>query len=333
MKQSRPSRWSLSVLSLLLLVGTVSGLAGDNAQRAKRSDIPPTRQAEVHEIIGTSVTSALSESFEGTTFPPAGWLKISPDGGTGWNRQLNGTTPVPGWTGGTITVPTGGGNATAFCTWTTGGAAANDQWLVTPQLTNVLANDTLSFWMRWWPNNFADTVQVRISTTTPTVANFTTLVATIGFPANGLDTGWIRYRYRLSNFVPTGSNIYVGFREKVGDNQTDGASISIDLVQVTVSTGVDDPQNGAPSVFALHQNYPNPFNPSTTIGFSVPTASRVSLKVYNLLGEAVATLADGQYAPGTHTVQWNATGFSSGVYFYKLETGNFTQTRKLLLAK
>ena len=126
MKQSRPSRWSLSVLSLLLLVGTVSGLAGDNAQRAKRSDIPPTQQADVrsHEIIGTSVTSALSESFEGTTFPPTGWLKISPDGGTGWNRQLNGTTPVPGWTGGTITVPTGGGNATAFCTWTTGGSAS-----------------------------------------------------------------------------------------------------------------------------------------------------------------------------------------------------------------
>lgn len=69
------------------------------------------------------------------------------DGGTGWNRQLAGTTPIPGWNGGVITAPSGGGNAVAFCTWNTGGASSNDQWLITPQVTNVQTGDMLTFWM------------------------------------------------------------------------------------------------------------------------------------------------------------------------------------------
>lgn len=181
--------------------------------------------------------SPLSESFEGTTFPPAGWVKISPDGGSGWNRQLNGTTPVPGWQGGRITVPPGGGNAVAFCTWNTGGPSSNNQWLVTPRITNVQATDSLKFWVRYWPSYYADTLEVRISTTGIAVGDFSTLVAVLAFP-RGADTNWNAYRYRLANYVPVGSNIYIAFRETVADNITEGASISLDLVEVTVSAGV-----------------------------------------------------------------------------------------------
>jgi energy-coupling factor transporter transmembrane protein EcfT len=77
--------------------------------------------------------STLNESFEGASFPPAGWTKLSPDGGTGWTSITNGTTPLPGWNGGVATVPTGGGTKTSYATWNTGGATANDQWLITPQ--------------------------------------------------------------------------------------------------------------------------------------------------------------------------------------------------------
>jgi photosystem II stability/assembly factor-like uncharacterized protein len=177
--------------------------------------------------------STLSESFEGVTFPPAGWIKLNPDGGTGWNRQTAGTSPIPGWTGGTITTPPGGGNAVAFCTWTTGGTVANDQWLVTPQLTNIQSGDSLKFWLRYWPSSFRDSIEVRISTTTPTVAAFTTLVFRKNFAVNSPDTNWAQYKFDIGSLVPSGSNIYIGFREVVADNFNDGASFSLDLVEVT----------------------------------------------------------------------------------------------------
>lgn len=88
-----------------------------------------------------------------------------------------------------------------------------------------------------------------------------------------------------------------------------------------------------PTVFALHQNYPNPFNPSTVIRYSVPVASRVMLEVYNILGQEVATLVDGVVGPGNYTVNFDATGLTSGVYFYRLRAGNFLETRKLVLLR
>ncbi len=85
--------------------------------------------------------------------------------------------------------------------------------------------------------------------------------------------------------------------------------------------------------FELAQNYPNPFNPSTTIRFSLPAASSITLKVYNLAGQEVATLLDEPREAGMHTVQWNASGLPSGVYFYRLQAGEFEETRKLLLMR
>ena len=89
--------------------------------------------------------------------------------------------------------------------------------------------------------------------------------------------------------------------------------------------------NKFPSDFQLKQNYPNPFNPMTTIEFSIPNSGFVSLKIYNVLGQHVVTLINQNLKPGTYTQTWNAAGFASGVYFYKLESGNITKTRKLFL--
>jgi hypothetical protein len=87
------------------------------------------------------------------------------------------------------------------------------------------------------------------------------------------------------------------------------------------------------SDFNLEQNYPNPFNPSTTIKFSVATNEFVTLKVYDVLGNEVTTLVNEQRAPGTYEVRFDAGSLASGMYVYKLQAGNFTQTRKLLLMK
>lgn len=88
-----------------------------------------------------------------------------------------------------------------------------------------------------------------------------------------------------------------------------------------------------PKAYELSQNYPNPFNPSTTIEFSIPTDASVSLKIYDILGKEAAVLVNEQRSAGTYIVNWNASNFSSGVYFYKLNAGNFTQTKKMFLAK
>jgi hypothetical protein len=96
-----------------------------------------------------------------------------------------------------------------------------------------------------------------------------------------------------------------------------------------------------PATFALDQNYPNPFNPSTTIRFQVPEASNVRLSVYNVLGEEVAVLLNEQRQAGVYDLKFDAVGFSSGTYFYRIEAqsaagnkgGNFVQVRKMTVVK
>ncbi len=93
-----------------------------------------------------------------------------------------------------------------------------------------------------------------------------------------------------------------------------------------------------PEKFALGQNYPNPFNPTTTISLALPTEGRVSLKVYNIMGQVVNTLIDEIMPAGYHEITWNGTDqngdqVSSGVYFYKLESDNFSETKKMIMLK
>lgn len=97
------------------------------------------------------------------------------------------------------------------------------------------------------------------------------------------------------------------------------------------STSSEDLTNNI--TFELLQNYPNPFNPSTNIKYSIPAVEFVSLKVFNILGKEVAELVNGKQAQGFYNVKFDASEFSSGVYIYKLQAGNFTITRKMLLIK
>jgi hypothetical protein len=93
------------------------------------------------------------------------------------------------------------------------------------------------------------------------------------------------------------------------------------------------PPSGHPGVFALAQNYPNPFNPSTTIMYSVPQAERVALRVYNVLGQRVATLAEGMHNAGNHRVRFDGRTLASGMYFYRLEWGERSLTQRMMLVK
>ena len=98
-------------------------------------------------------------------------------------------------------------------------------------------------------------------------------------------------------------------------------------------TSVERLPSDLPTHFSLDQNYPNPFNPATAISFSLPSQSFVSLKVFDALGREVDVLLSEELSAGTYSRQWNAGGLSSGIYFYRLQAGSFTETKKLVLLR
>jgi len=101
-----------------------------------------------------------------------------------------------------------------------------------------------------------------------------------------------------------------------------------------VVIGIENVSNEVPNSFALSQNYPNPFNPNTKIRFSVPKNSNVTLSVYDVTGKLVSVLADNEFvSAGTKEVNFNAANLASGIYFYTLKAGDFTDTKKMILVK
>ena len=146
----------------------------------------------------------------------------------------------------------------------------------------------------------------------------------------------------FADMVPDTSKNYLGVTYWYG---TEGQNSSTTIRQMRFigdyatgtilgTTGVSAPGNaGVPGSYALEQNYPNPFNPSTSVEFSLPAASEVRLSVFNLLGQEVATLVNGQMVAGSHTVRFDASRLSSGVYLYRLTAGSFSKTLKMVLLK
>jgi hypothetical protein len=111
------------------------------------------------------------------------------------------------------------------------------------------------------------------------------------------------------------------------------ATVSLDIMVTDVE---DNPI--VPTGYVLGQNYPNPFNPATNIVFSIPQTEKVTLTIYNMLGQKIATLLDGSFLAGTHVVRWNGRDglgrqLPSGVYFYRLSTSRFSEAKRMLLLK
>ena len=125
------------------------------------------------------------------------------------------------------------------------------------------------------------------------------------FTDNDLFAGGSKFQYRL----------------KQVDN--DGSFEYSDVVEV----------EKVPIQYELSQNYPNPFNPSTTIRFSLPKQTQLKLNLYNILGELVETIIEGNYEVGNYKVTFNASNLSSGVYIYRIESSEFVQTKKMMLLK
>jgi hypothetical protein len=128
----------------------------------------------------------------------------------------------------------------------------------------------------------------------------------------------------------------------IDHNVVNGTEYNYSLVSVDVSgnretiatqSATPTAGNGVVSAYALHQNYPNPFNPETNISFDLRDAGFTTLKIYNLMGQEVATVVNGEITAGHHTVNFNGASLASGVYLYSLVSGEFNATKKLVLLK
>jgi hypothetical protein len=112
-----------------------------------------------------------------------------------------------------------------------------------------------------------------------------------------------------------------------------GRSDGLWYYDMDIWTNTENPDLKNPSGFSLHQNYPNPFNPRTEIGFDLPKSSEVTLKIYNVIGEEVTTLVSERLTAGSYSYEWDASKLASGVYLYRLQAGNYVETRKMVLMK
>jgi len=294
--------------------GTVTGLNGT---------ILKTINGGVTWVQQTSGTTNLlpgvsfTDANNGTTVGLSGTILRTTNGGINWIHQTSGTTnnltsvsfidanigTAVGWNGTILRTIIGGG-------------------LAPFPPTNLTAKvDTLKVLLTWQDNfNNEDgfVVQKKNGDTTSSKSFFS--IDTLG--ANVItytDTNFMIdtiYSYRVNAF-----NIY-------------GLSGYSNIVTITVPQPVGVMENEKfPIQFTLNQNYPNPFNPTTTIKYAIPQQSFVNIAIYNLLGEKILTLINEEKQPGNYEVLFDGSNLSSGVYFYKIVSSNFIETKKLILMK
>jgi hypothetical protein len=159
---------------------------------------------------------------------------------------------------------------------------------------------------------------------------------TVTLPNSGSVTATTRYAYKVGTTVPNGKTFYFRIYPWYTGAASTSKYVYTQLAEIkgstTVATAVRD-EDVIPRSIELAQNYPNPFNPSTTLQFSLAKSGLVTLEVFNVLGQHVATLVHEQLSAGSYHVNFNASALSSGIYLYRLTAGDVVQTKKMVLMK
>ncbi len=187
-------------------------------------------------------------------------------------------------------------------------------------------------YVAWW-DYFNDATYMIGKTKQVSITNLqsNTIVVTEAVPGFSSGTQVTDYKtaFRTDTLAVTGGTVTL----TVGENPV--------FVESSVITSVEDKRENIPEEFVLYQNYPNPFNPETSISYTIPNVEtrrgeslqHVTLKVYDLIGKEIATLVDGNKQPGNYTIKFNAEHLPSGIYFYRLQAGDFSETKKMILTK
>jgi hypothetical protein len=138
------------------------------------------------------------------------------------------------------------------------------------------------------------------------------------------------YRWVIPSTMNTGSGFKIQIRSKNDPSVLDTSNSSFNI---DYASSIEANDNAIPSAYSLSQNYPNPFNPSTTIKFDLKESGLVLLKIYDVLGREVTTLLNEVKSAGSYSINFNASNITSGIYFYKIQSGSFSQIRKMVLIK
>jgi len=260
------------------------------------------------------------EGFESTAFPPTGWTSINVSGNVMWMIGYVAHTGVQA----------------AVCAWQQTGIG--EDWLITPRW-NIETGDSLVFWLRpFFVGYQPDSLAVRVSTTDSMMSSFTTRILYLA-EGNGYPTTTIYQRYAVSLNQFAGIGIFIAFKHM--DQNGDGIFIDDVSVERPEPSGITVSNNN-PKEFKLYQNYPNPFNPVTKIKFDIPSVGQrhafdVRVVIFDILGKEIAVLVNEQLQPGSYEIEWDASIYPSGVYFYGITVGDASAplsiTKKMVLLK
>jgi hypothetical protein len=264
-----------------------------------------------------SVEIALNPSVTGTTVPASptlvGTLRFtitnsSANHNVAWYAPFSAVTTVAG---GNVTMTWSSPNNGPLPVQLTTFSASANQSSGNVMLKWATASET---------NNYGFEVQKAATNSSSAYAT----IANSFVAGHGTTVDAHSYSYTDAN--ASGAPFY-----RLKQTDLDGTIHYSDGVQATTVTSVEE--RPLPTSYAMEQNYPNPFNPSTTIDFALPKDSHVTLKIYNAVGQEVATLLDGIRPAGYHSISFNAMKLSSGLYFYRLTAGQSTFLRKMMLVK
>jgi subtilisin family serine protease len=261
---------------------------------------------------GGTQTTIFEEGFEGN-FPPDGWTQQITNTNNTWmqgNVQDHNFNQID---------PTSLNSA--ICPWV---AENQDEWLITSAFNLGSGSASIEFYAGYstqWLS--AATIKLHISTNGGT--NWTQL-----WSAENDNQPWT-WRNKVIDITAYANkqNLKLAW-QYVGN---DGDIVALDGIKLLgFPTEVND-ENISITNYMLYQNYPNPFNPVTVIEYAIPQISKTTLKIYDILGREITTLVNEEKPAGFYKVNWNAANLPSGVYFYRIKAGSYTDTRKMILLK
>ncbi|MCI0450555.1 MAG: T9SS type A sorting domain-containing protein [Chlorobi bacterium] len=319
-----------AVFTILIVAFLIAGFAMMSDNNGSRTNSSSTGEPVASE---TDATAIYTDNFDGANDTTA--LK---NRGYGVFRRGPGPPGLTAiWFQGNNTVfPAFNGPPTGYVAANYNSSVGNnaiDNWMVLPyQSGGYIAGDSLYFYSRSpLASTYPDSMKVMYSETDSIPEGTWVMLGRFkvttgneweqkGFRVPTTSTnGRLAIRYGCVNGGPNGLN-------------TDYSGIDAMRVERN-TTGIHITSGEVPAEFTLSQNYPNPFNPVTNIAFSIPQSGLVTLKVYDISGKEMAVLVNQQMLAGSYRVDFDASSLSSGVYFYKLSSENYSATKKMVLIK
>jgi hypothetical protein len=238
------------------------------------------------------------EVFEGG-FPPSGWQVVNPNAGSLTWEAYSG-----------VSGPLFGGSKCTRVNCYSYSSTGHIDYLKSPIYNNVDLTDSLKFnWAHAVYSGYTERMQVQVSINGGSTYPYTIFDKSGATLATAPATS--------NDFVPADASQWGRFSIAMG----------------SFITAIHQIGTEVPTVYALNQNYPNPFNPVTNISYMIPKSSKVSLKVYDIKGQLISTLFEGNQNEGIYLTQFDGSRLASGVYFYKLEAGDYKEVRKMTMIK